>query len=419
LVLRLNGSTNAAVAASGSFTFSGGLPSGTAYSVAVLTQPSNPTQSCSVIGGGGTVATVNVTSVNVSCGVAGRFAYVTNNGLNNVDSVSGYSINQLNGMLTPIAGTPVAAGHTPQALIANPNGSFLYAGNFPGPVAGSFSVYAINSTSGALSPIAGSPFSTASSAINMTIVPSGNYMITADFGTMGVSVYALNTITGAPTLVTSIPFAGSPTCVAVDPNGRFVYLGTLGGSPGTNAGTIRAYELNATTGGLTALSGSPYITTNAGFRDVKIDPTGRFLFAVSTFSGVHVYTLNSTTGAITPVAGSPFVTSVAGNSLAMDPTGNFLYIAHDSSGSGALVSAYSVNQTTGALTPVAGTPVPSFDRPFGIATDPSGNYAYVTNPLSNVISVFALNKTTGALTSNGSPIANGTDTNPARIVIVR
>ena len=66
LVLQDNGGNNLSVTANGSFTFSTALASGTAYKVTVLTQPSGPTQTCTVTNGTGT-ATANVTNVQVAC----------------------------------------------------------------------------------------------------------------------------------------------------------------------------------------------------------------------------------------------------------------------------------------------------------------------------------------------------------------
>jgi len=66
LVLQNNGGNNLAVSANGSFTFGTPIDSGSAYNVAVLTQPSGPAQACTVTSGTGT-ATANVTSVVVTC----------------------------------------------------------------------------------------------------------------------------------------------------------------------------------------------------------------------------------------------------------------------------------------------------------------------------------------------------------------
>jgi len=64
LVLQNMGGDNLPINASGTFTFATPVPG--AYNVTVLTQPSNPAQSCQVMNGQGT-ATANVTNVTVSC----------------------------------------------------------------------------------------------------------------------------------------------------------------------------------------------------------------------------------------------------------------------------------------------------------------------------------------------------------------
>jgi Bacterial Ig-like domain len=68
LVLR-NGGVDLPVAASGSFNFTAGLTTGTAFDVTVSTQPSQPTQLCTVTAGQGQVQSANVTSVLVECRV--------------------------------------------------------------------------------------------------------------------------------------------------------------------------------------------------------------------------------------------------------------------------------------------------------------------------------------------------------------
>ena len=67
LILKNNGADDAAISASGAFTFASGLQNGAAYSVTVATQPSAPAQDCVVTNGSGTVRGTNVTNVNVAC----------------------------------------------------------------------------------------------------------------------------------------------------------------------------------------------------------------------------------------------------------------------------------------------------------------------------------------------------------------
>ena len=95
LVLQNNGGNNLSVAQGGSFTFATAINSGAAYQVTVLTQPSNPAQTCSVANGSGT-ATANITTVQITCttiaytiggavqGLTGAGLILQNNGLDDL-----------------------------------------------------------------------------------------------------------------------------------------------------------------------------------------------------------------------------------------------------------------------------------------------------------------------------------------------
>src|SRR5260370_5153461 len=62
------------------------------------------------------------------------------------------------------------------------------------------------------------------------------------------------------------------------------------------------------------------------------------------------------------------------------------------------VSAYSINGTTGALTPVAGSPFPAGTKPFSVAVDPTGQFVYLANDGSNDASAYTIAGSSGALT---------------------
>ena len=66
LVLQDNGGDNLSISGNGSFTFKTAINSGSKYDVTVLTQPSSPTQACTVTNASGT-ASANVTNVQVAC----------------------------------------------------------------------------------------------------------------------------------------------------------------------------------------------------------------------------------------------------------------------------------------------------------------------------------------------------------------
>jgi Lactonase, 7-bladed beta-propeller len=91
--------------------------------------------------------------------------------------------------------------------------------------------------------------------------------------------------------------------------------------------------------------------------------------------------------------------------MAIDPSGKFAYVANQVSNN---VSAYMIDASSGALTPIAGSPFAAGQSPISIAVDLSGKFAYVTNHGANNLSAYSINPVTGALTPiAGSPFATG------------
>jgi hypothetical protein len=92
LVLQNNGGDNLTISSNGTFTFATALKSGERYAVTVLTQPTNPAQTCTVSDGSGRVTSMKITDVTVSCvstahtiggvvtGLAGTGLVLQNNG---------------------------------------------------------------------------------------------------------------------------------------------------------------------------------------------------------------------------------------------------------------------------------------------------------------------------------------------------
>jgi len=64
--------------------------------------------------------------------------------------------------------------------------------------------------------------------------------------------------------------------------------------------------------------------------------------------------------------------------LTVDPTGNFLYVTASLS-DGAVVFMYTINQTSGLLTPTSPATVYTGGIPWQVVVAPSGKFAYVVN----------------------------------------
>jgi 6-phosphogluconolactonase (cycloisomerase 2 family) len=431
LMLALNGSGNLSVSGNGRFTFSTGLAGSSSYTVTVAMQPSGPSQLCTVANGTGSVAAADVTSVSVSCEFVGRFAYVSGTA-----GITAYSINHSTGLLTALPGSPYAAsGHSTNSVALHPNGKLVYAADPGGPgIAGAIAVYSIDDTTGVPTAIAGSPFTVAANPFMLAFHPSGKFAFGPNWITPneGVSVFSIDAGTGAPTQIAGSPFAcAAPSLpgvnviadaisVAVSPNGSFLYVGTQVGGSGIVGGLMCGYSIDASTGALTALPGSPFLTAqNLNFiTSLTFDPSGKFLYAAGSGS-FGAFTVDAASGALTPIPGTPDLSSGNLQTATVDPSGKFLYVSDDAYAPDSQIFVLSINPTTGLLTPISGSPFASVEFPYSVTIDPSGDLAYVALGSSAELSVYFVDKATGALTSAGNPISNGANTDPRSIAILQ
>ncbi len=321
-----NGTDPLTVSTNGSFTFPAQLPSGATYGVTVSTEPLH--EVCTVTNDAGTVGSSNVTNIAVSCATGPQFAYVANKGDN---TISAYSIDTSTGALTQIMGSPFVAGSGPSSVTVSPNGAFAYVTNSN---SNNISAYSITPSTGALVPVTGSPFAAGSGPSSVTVSPNGAFAYVTNFYSNNASSYSINQSTGELTPITGSPFAAGPNPIsmAMSPNGAFAYVAN------ESSTSVSVYSIDPSTGTITPLTGSPY---PAGVRpySVAIDQTQLYglVFVANLYGGnVSVYRFDSTTGML-----SSFGTLTAGlnpASVTVSPNGAFVYVANSGSNS---VSAYS------------------------------------------------------------------------------
>ena len=245
-----------------------------------------------------------------------KFLYVTQV---NSFAVTGFTIAPGTGVLTPISGSPFPAGNTPMQALVDPSGKFLYVSNLNDAV-GAISAYTIDPTTGALTSVVGSPFPTQTNfpgPNRMAIGGGGKFLFVGMSGTNhannAVSAFSIDSTTGALTQITGSPFAtgNDPQGLACDPAGKFLFTANI------QDDTVSAFTIDPTSGALTAVSGSPFPTSAAPLA-AAVDPAGQFLFVGGSGSGgISGYSINATTGALSPISGSPFSTSSGVNGLAI------------------------------------------------------------------------------------------------------
>ncbi len=225
----------------------------------------------------------------------------------------------------------------------------------------------------------------------------------------GVAAFTVDANTGALTPISGSPFMVGTGAIhlAADPSGKFLYTSSaaLGGPD------IQTLAINATSGALTA-SGS--FTANITPGAIAVDPSGKNAYVVpdpSANSGsITAFSIDPSSHALLALPGQP--TGVAGvpHFVVVDPSGKYVYITIQGT-PGDEIAGRGRDPNTGDLTPLMGSPFGNVggDNPQGIAVNPGGTFVVVANAATNNVSVMSLTSTTGLLNNVGSsPFAAGT-----------
>jgi 6-phosphogluconolactonase (cycloisomerase 2 family) len=331
-----------------------------------------------------------------------KFVYTGNQGA----TLSGYSVDTSSGALTPLSGFPLAVGVNPQIIAVDPQNRFLFVADV---AVSKLHVFAIQSSSGALSEIGASPSATVDEPTAIAVDPSGTHVYVvgmvsnvvggfslsstgaltpiegSPFATTGtqpgwqdlvvsasgtsvyvqdlvnIYTYSVSASSGALTLVQTIAGTSLTTAgLALDPHGTYLY------AVGSGANSIQAYSVNASTGLLTLAGSSPLVEHNGAYT-ISISPTGLFAYTIENSNELVSYALNN--GVFTPT-GTVYA-QVYGNEIGIDPSGSFVYVpqacSYCETGAYNVVNAFSIG-STGALTKIPGSPVAAGTTPWGIAT---------------------------------------------------
>jgi 6-phosphogluconolactonase (cycloisomerase 2 family) len=152
------------------------------------------------------------------------------------------------------------------------------------------------------------------------VTPDGKFVIVANQGSNNVSVFSLDSTSGALTAVPGSPFASGtqPGPVAIDPplvagkasSAKFVFVGDTGGN------TLSTYRIDSA-GNLTAVGAPTALGTDSQPSSIAVDPQGKFVFISIVPREMAGFTLDSSTGTLTPIPGSPFAVSSGGPTRGM------------------------------------------------------------------------------------------------------
>jgi 6-phosphogluconolactonase (cycloisomerase 2 family) len=152
-------------------------------------------------------------------------------------------------------------------------------------------------------------------------------------------------------------------------------------------------------------------TQCSGASGVALDPSGEFVYipGYGSPSKLCGFRIDPDTQAFTPIAGMPVLTGDEPRAVAIEPSGKFLYVA---SLLGNSVWGYAIDRATGKTNPVAGSPFATGGlMPQGMVIDRAGRFLYAANnqgagTFAGSVAAFAIDRASGALIAvAGSPFA--------------
>ena len=358
---------------------------------------------------------------------APTFLYVGNLG---DGTISGYRV-ETNGTLSALPMSPFSTQAVGFTLDADEAGRFLFSS---GPGMGAF---AIDGETGVLSAIAGMPVAVVGFTETVKVHPSGGFVYVSDVNGRQVFGFAVDSTIGALSAVPGSPSAvggtnAFPFGIAIHGSGRFLYTANA------EANDISGFAIDASTGSLSAVAGSPFGVGQSplfcppptNFCGPSVAAAGDLLYQVDPLApgAVAGFRIDLNTGALIALPGSPFTNpapnTTGATGIAVAPSGNFLFIVNNGSIHSRIpavqssVSVFQLDPATGALGPVPGSPFAAGMGSLRAAISRNGRFLFVTNIDDDTVSAYAVDGSTGVLTAvPGSPFRAGHQ--PAGIAIVR
>lgn len=188
-----------------------------------------------------------------------KLLYVTTTG--GVNRIYGYAIGP-DGALTALPATMPVPGNDAKGLVFAPDGKRLYVAQFAEDRVAAYNV----DPSGALTAVAGSPFLVGDAPYGLAIAPDGKRLYVPGSAGDDLSSYPISADGALGAATATVPAGNGASSPAVSPDSKFVYSGAFGGPAG--------FGFAAGDGGtLTALTGSPYLPTDASdFQGTAITP---------------------------------------------------------------------------------------------------------------------------------------------------
>lgn len=306
---------------------------------------------------------------------------------NGSGGVAAFKLDQNNGKLTEVAGSPaILNGMSSFGPLATAQG-FVYTENLQSSTAGEMFQFQPNATTGSLTLVHAKNFRLASDEQmdQLFASPNGNNL----YGIFQSSLTSFGLNHGLPSELGSVVVAqeqGSIWGFASDPAAPFAYAAVQSGNPFQGFQTPVVELLNvAANGNLTdsgaAVAQLPNVFVPGGQSGLAVDPTGHFLVVINGAQDdqLSVFAINSD-GSLAEVPGSPFSTgSSQAVAVHFDPTGQHVYLLDGGQVSPFVedMKVFAIDNASGALTAVQSINLPSGVQFRSLKVE--ANFVFLTN----------------------------------------
>lgn len=238
---------------------------------------------------------------------------------------------------------------------------------------------------------------------------TGRFLYAVGPGTNSVLGFQVSSSGALTALANGFSTDAEPEAVVVLPGGQFAYTANF------SAGDVSVFardgkgNLNTDKDPTTTNPIGP-ITAGTNPISMAINPGGQVLYVLNQGSttapaNISAFAVDNTSGNLVGITGSPFATPATPTSITVTPNSKFVYVAHPALGQ---VSGFSIG-ATGALTSITGSPFTVGGAPTFLIVDPQAKFLYVADASGNQILAFTIDPNTGAPSPiSGSPFAAGT-----------
>ncbi len=334
-----------------------------------------------------------------------RFVYVTNH---QSRDVSGFIVSATTGALSPLAGSPFPVFMAPTGIVISPDGRFAYLATDE---AAAILMYRIEAR-GALEEVPGSPVESRGVIRQLAVDHAGKYLYaTTENGAL--LTFAIHPKTGQliamPGATVAAGHGMDAHGIAIGADDKFVFVGDA------TLNTVKSFAPGEGNGSL-APTGNPTVNTGLAPGKMAVSGSGTQLYVADTGSdSISVFAIDPQAGTLAPVEGSPFFTLRSPGDVVAVAGGANLFVASTQGAGLSGIAIPALRSSGNAASAISAEPIRSTGT-LALASDAAGRFLFAADAEANTVTRYLLEPLTHRVVAR-SAIAYPTGTSPGAIAL--